>query len=538
MKKFLKNLLLSLMVIIPFNAAALTYTLGNPQDAGTPGTTYINIIVYGTDGTVKQTDILTCSATNGVDCSIEALSGCTKQGDIIASNEPFTEGKAVGRLVLKNSKYEEVNTSVVFQQQGADPKATNVTVGAADKPLSDDATIHKLSINVGEIDPAFKSDVDTYVIYGVSDTHRRIKFTYECDNCNVNFEGGASTNGSEVELNTGENTVKAVVRSQDTNNTKTYTFTVIRGTTAYNSSKLKSLTIGEYEVSPKFDKETLEYEVKVPKKISNIENILKYEAEDVGAKVTVEGANKLDNDENTVVLTVYSRDGSKTEYKIKVVKEDVEEIIEVIGYKDKKVTYMNVEGVREELSEEEFKTKFPNDWAKIEDETYKFDENGNIIKEQQANEEPKKEEKKNSFPWLIVVLIVLAIIIIAVAGFFIFRDPDKKDGKNDKKGKGEKDKDVEDVEEIVPTEEEQEHLDDIDSYNEEARLIAENNINEDKEEKTEEVVEEKEETKKDEEVVVKEETIDDYKDEEKSPTMDIDEALSDLMNTKEYNFKD
>ena len=33
-------------------------------------------------------------------------------------------------------------------------------------------------------------------------------------------------------------------------------------------------------------------------------------------------------------------------------------------------------------------------------------------------------------------------------------------------------------------------------------------------------------------------SIDEFVSEEKTPTMDIDEALSDLMNTKEYNFKD
>ena len=536
MKKFLRNLLLSLIVVIPFNAMALNYSLGEAQDGDTgSGNMYINISINGVEGAVTQTDIIACRATNNVECTIEPLTGYGKadaeNGRIITSSSNLTNGATVARIVLKNTKYQEASTSVVFYKNNVSTITKDVTVMAAEKPASEDATLHKLSVNVGEIDPAFKSDVDTYTIYGINDTHRRIKFTYECDNCSVSFEGGASTNGSEIELNTGENTVKAIVRSQNTVNTKTYTFTVIRGTTTYNSNKLKSLTVGEYEISPKFDRDTLEYEVKIPKKISNIENILKYEVEDAGAKVAIVGANKLDNDENVVTLTVTARDNSKTEYKLKVIKEDVAEIIEVIGYKDNKVTYMNVEGVREELSEEEFKNKYPNDWAKIEDGTYKFDENGNIIKEQQTNEETKKEEKKNSFPWLIVVLIVLAIIIIAVAGFFIFRDTDK-DKKDDNKNK----KDEEDVKEIVPTEEEQEHLDDIDSYNEEARLIAENNLKE--EAPAEEVVEETPVEEESKEEVVKEETIEDYKDEEKSPTMDIDEALSDLMNTKEYNFKD
>ena len=543
MKKLLRNLLLSLIVVIPFNVAALTYTLGDAQD-GESGIKYVSIVVYDTDGVTAYSDKLSCTVDNqDVGCEIEAYgTGFTKEGERITSTTgPFESNSVIGRVKLTNKKSSSATNFLLNLKYGNNGENHNSkTIDEISGKSSDDATLHKLSVNVGEIDPAFKSDVDTYTIYGISDTHRRIKFTYECDNCSVSFEGGASSNGSEIELNTGENSVKAIVRSQDGNNTKTYNFTVIRGTTSYNSSKLKSLTIGEYEITPKFDKDTLEYEVKVPKKIENIDKIIKYETDDSGAKAAVEGANKLDKDENIVKITVTARDGSKTEYTIKVIKENVDEIIEVIGYKDNKVSYMNVEGVREELSEEEFKKQYPNDWAKIEDGTYKFDENGNIIKEQQqANEEPKKEEKKNSFPWLIVVLIVLAIIIIAVAGFFIFRDPDKKD----KDGKSKKDKkDDEEVEEIVPTEEEQEHLDDIDSYNEEARLIAEDNLAKEAEAEVkaeETVVEEETQSEEPKEEIVKEETIEDYKvDEEKSPTMDIDEALSDLMNTKEYNFKD
>ena len=71
-----------------------------------------------------------------------------------------------------------------------------------------------------------------------------------------------------------------------------------------------------------------------------------------------------------------------------------------------------------------------------------------------------------------------------------------------------------------------------------ANELAEDNLrNEDKENTIEpdEIVDEEQDIKED---VVRTETVDEYVDEEKSATMDIDEALSDLMNTKEYNFKD
>ncbi|MBR6073227.1 MAG: hypothetical protein IKP76_02775, partial [Bacilli bacterium] len=246
--------------------------------------------------------------------------------------------------------------------------------------------------------------------------------------------------------------------------------------------------------------------------------------------VKVEGAGTLDKDENEVKLTITNQTGDTSEIKIKVIKEDqTASVIEIIGYKDGKVSLMNPEGVREELEEAEFKTKYPDEWKKIEDKTYQFDEDGNIIKEK--NEDNKSNsnsttKKENKFPWVIVILIVVSLLIIGLAGFFIFRDPNKKNGKDGKEESTEETT-IEPIEPIQPNEEEQTELNRIDTYDEEARLEAENGR-----------AEIPAEPVQPEETVVQEATIDDYVDDSKTPTTDIDEALSDLMNTKEYNFKD
>ena len=534
MKKTIKYIGLLILLLIPFNVFGISYKLDTPKK-GTGGVTYIDISVTDVAG-LKQTEVLTCSTTDKdkVDCTIETNptnKDLKKEGNIIVGTTEFTENQVVGRLAIKNKTYEEVITKAIFEVNGSTygNPVENVTIEAAKKPASKDSSITKLSINNGTMNPEFKSDVTEYTIYGFPDTIKNIKFTYECDNCSVN--GTNKTNRElTVGLAIGENDVKLTSKSEDGTTSTVYTFKVFRGSTTYNSLKLKSLSVEGFELDPKFDKETKEYTIKVPKKVESIESLLKYETEDEKAKVKVEGAGTLDKDENEVKLTITNQTGDTSEIKIKVIKEDqTASVIEIIGYKDGKVSFMNPEGVREELEEAEFKTKYPDEWKKIEDKTYQFDEDGNIIKEK--NEDNKSNsnsttKKENKFPWVIVILIVVSLLIIGLAGFFIFRDPNKKNGKDGKEEiTGETT--IEPIEPIQPTEEEQTELNRIDTYDEEARLEAENGR-----------AEIPAESVQPEETVVQEATIDDYVDDSKTPTTDIDEALSDLMNTKEYNFKD
>ena len=536
-------LLLLIMLVFPFSYGALTYKLGDVTTSNDSNVVYVKIFTAEDElnaGNALETESISCSITNKLDCKIEATNRNTLNGDHIKGEQPFGSNEEVGRVVITNDSFDEVKGATLTVN--ADKAYTkSVDVAGKDVPLSDDTKLKTLKVNVGEISPAFSPDTTSYTIYGINDTNRRITFDYTCTQCSVKFEGGVSVKDNVVELEVGENTVKAIVTAQNGKDNSTYTFKVIRGASTFNSSKLKSLVVGQYELDPKFDKDTKEYTVKIPKKISNIENLLDFATEDSAATTKVEGANQLDNDENEVKITVTAQDGTTTVYVLKVVKEDeVQAVIDVIGYKDNKVTFIDTEGASTTLSVDDFKKEYPDEWTKIENGEYKFDEEGNIIRESASDDktENKETKKKNSFPWIVVILIVLAIAVIAVAGYFIFRDPEKAKNK-----KGKKDAKEEDKEEL--TDEQKEELHDIDSYNEEARLIAEDNLrSEDKEnimedeEVEEDIGEEVVDEEPTKEEIVKEETIDDYVDDEKSATMDIDEALSDLMNTKEYNFKD
>ena len=535
MKKLFKFLFLFAFVLIPVNTFALSFSLGDFKSRTDAGDMYASLYITVTgDESVTTKPTITCDATKNVTCSADV------------NEPPYSSSDAqVATINIKNTTDQDLSDVTVIVTVDVNGEKTKqqatVNIKAGSSPKSTNSKLKSLKTNVGTWNLQFSSDTYEYTIYDISDSIRRVIFTPTCaeGDCRVSYEGGVGANSNSVELANGSNEVKVIVKSEATDSketTTTYKLNIIRGTSAYNSNKLKSLVVGQYELSPEFKSDVLEYTVKIPKKLTNITSLLKAEAEDSEATIKIEGDSTLDQDENEVTITVTGRDGQKSIYKLKVVREDeVQAVIDVIGYKDNKVSFIDTEGASQTLSEDEFKEQYPEEWAKILDGTYKFDEDGNIIRNTDANSESTDTKKKNSFPWIIVILIVVAIIIIAVAGYFIFRDPEAA-----KKKKNAKKTTEENKEEI--TEEQQEELNDIDSYNEEARLIAEDNqrnenplLDEDKEE----IIPETESTLEDiTEEVVREETIDEYVDEEKSATMDIDEALSDLMNTKEYNFKD
>ena len=83
---------------------------------------------------------------------------------------------------------------------------------------------------------------------------------------------------------------------------------------------LKSLTVGNYELIPEFDKETLEYSVSVP---SNIEKItLEAAVNDNAATLTGTGEKEVSEGDNIFEIIVTAENGSQKTYKVNVKVED------------------------------------------------------------------------------------------------------------------------------------------------------------------------------------------------------------------------
>lgn len=85
-------------------------------------------------------------------------------------------------------------------------------------------------------------------------------------------------------------------------------------------NKLKSITVGEYALTPAFNPDTLEYTVSVP---SNIEKItLNAEVNDKSATLTGIGEKEVSEGDNIFELLVTAENGSQRKYKINVKVED------------------------------------------------------------------------------------------------------------------------------------------------------------------------------------------------------------------------
>lgn len=94
------------------------------------------------------------------------------------------------------------------------------------------------------------------------------------------------------------------------------------------NNNLSSISVNGYELSPKFDKDTLEYKVKVP---SNVEKItISADREDSTASVSGTGEFDVTEGDNKFELVVTAQNGGTKTYKVVVTVEDENPIIKEI----------------------------------------------------------------------------------------------------------------------------------------------------------------------------------------------------------------
>ena len=82
---------------------------------------------------------------------------------------------------------------------------------------------------------------------------------------------------------------------------------------------LKNLSIGKYEITPNFDKQIINYEVKT--EITENKIMVKAEADDEKASISGTGEIELNSGENNITIDVTAENGTVRSYYIKVVKE-------------------------------------------------------------------------------------------------------------------------------------------------------------------------------------------------------------------------
>lgn len=513
MSKIIKKIIISGVSIfalsaVPFtvDAASIEYEEGKIVKDGGVVKIPLKLSVTETEAPLDGFT-LTCSTdTLDVDCSFEqtgdtkviptgkkaAFASLADQGKFPAGNT------ALGDLVLTNNQtiQKNVEFSISSTSSITLPNKNNITINAkfVEKEKSNDAFLGSIKISQGRLSPEFNPEIQEYTIYDIADTINSVTINPTCrtTGCDYTVSGGLSVSGnSKVTLNQGANEVTISVTSENEEETKNYKLNVLRGDTGYNSAKLSTLTFGEYTLTPAFSKDVKEYTLTVPNTITSLVKDMKYTSEDGNAKVSIDGLDNFVVGENKLTITVDNVTGSETiTYTINVTRLSNQQI-EVLKYKNGEVTFRDSEGIQNTLDEDEFKKQYEKEYDKIKDGTYKFDDKGNIITEDEdETKDEEKKDKKDKNIILIVSLIASGLVIIIISGILIFKKKKPKDSE-----KHEEKEEIKNDAELEKTTE-----------------IDESGIEE--------------------EAIKKDATVDE------DATMNVDEALIDLMSTKKYDFKD
>lgn len=537
--------LLSCIVLLPSVVNAHTLRFG--EQSKTPGTTTIPVYLKADPGIPAGGSVkLDCNTSEPkVGCSIKYVNGIMNG----QASDPINAGeeKEIAKIELNNYDYSNYNNvSVTVVGPGGVTKSGSYNVEG--KPsLKTDSKISALTVSQGSMYPTFNKDTYDYTVYNLKDTLISVTFNYTCDRCSIVAEADdkidisrGSTSVKASNLQKGDNKVTLVVASEDGSNKDTYTFRIIRGDTKYNSSKLESLTIGDYHLDPQFKSDKLDYTISVPNSVEKLIDYIEYKAEDEDAEIVINGAEALATGENkiTIEITSVNKDNTTT-YNLTVVRLPDDAII-VKKYKDKSITFIDANEKEQKMDEDEFEKAYPTIWEDIKSGKIKFDKDGNVIT---GEEEEEGKEKKDNKTIIVIVIIVVAIIIIVVSGILLFRkkDPKKEELKKEQKIKKKAEKKAK-KDRYKKLEEKyyDEYYNEDDSDSEE-----DEEVEEDTEIKEEDKLSKNEANSLlDDDYIFESSIIEDEKEDEKeehvdkSEVVDVDEALEDLMNTKTYDFSD
>ena len=521
MNKYVKKLLCGGIILgsmLPLTIDAATINLGKSDDSKDALTT-IPIEIVSESDTIQSVNLGCQTNVDAVDCSIK-IEGAGLSSNISGKKTlvtyPGSEDKlfpknttiSLGYISLTNSsevKYDSVNVTLTYSindgTASKDGKEEKVYIVKGKKPKSNDATLKNVVISQGSMNQTFNKDVFEYTIYNIADTINSIKFTAECNdgNCEISYEGGKSRSASTgkistITLNQGNNDIKITVKSESGTTSNVYTFKTIRGESTYNSANLSKLAVGIYTLEPAFVPNNYEYKITVPNKITTTKDLIEYTSLDTSATVKFDDTDlKVGENVVNIVVTNALGDDTKT-YKLSITRLSDDDI-DVTAYLNNKVTFTNANGEEKTLSFTDFELQYPEDAKKITDGTYTFDDNGKRIHDEVTTD--NEDKKANNKIVLIIILSVVGVAIIVISGILIFK---KKKPKMPKKVEEEK------------------------NLDEEVNAV-ENEITDESEEKNTEINEDG----------IEEEIIGEEFSKDKDATIDIDEALNDLMNTKQYD---
>lgn len=243
------------------------------------------------------------------------LSVDTNVSSITINASAEDSGAKISGIGTKNLNLGNNTLKVVVTAPSGDTKTYTINVNRKDN-RSTNNNLSSLSISNGTIN--FNKNTTTYSVNVPFDVSS-VKVTAKAEDSksNVSVSGGNNL--------TPEQTTNVVVKvTAENGSVKTYTIKVTRGKDPNkplsNNNHLSSLVPSTGELSPAFDKDSLNYEVNVPFQVKQIE--FNATVEDTKyAKVDIEGPESLSVGNNKFVIKVTAEDNTTKEYNVIVNRE-------------------------------------------------------------------------------------------------------------------------------------------------------------------------------------------------------------------------
>lgn len=206
---------------------------------------------------------------------------------------------------------------IVIEAENGDRGTYRVVVTRKNVTLSGDNTLRSLGVNVGTLNPSFRSDIRNYTM-NVNHSVSQILFTPV-----VNHSAAKIVSGTTCNLSVGNNTCNIVIEAQN-GARNTYVVSVTREDAPKSSdATLKNLVANQGTLAPSFQSNVFNYVLNVSDDVDEIV----FTATLSNHKGTVSGTTcNLNMGMNTCSLVVTAEDGSTNTYYVIVTrqKEDLE----------------------------------------------------------------------------------------------------------------------------------------------------------------------------------------------------------------------
>lgn len=225
------------------------------------------------------------------------------------------------KIFATNDVKDNEQTEKTSTQEKTETKTTTkstkktTTNNKSESKKSSDANIKALNISDGKLSPDFdKNTTEYYTEVDLSVSKITTRVTLSDEKATVTVSGNKN-------LKEGKNTIELTVTAENGNQKKYYIYATRKEDTEKTNTKLSKLEIEDYDISPSFNPEILEYKVILSENIEKLK--IDATTENENAKIDISGNDDLKSENNEIKIKVTAEDKTTTQtYIIKIEKKE------------------------------------------------------------------------------------------------------------------------------------------------------------------------------------------------------------------------